>query len=84
MKGTIDIKCCYININGSRWWTGAISAVKSQNDRLFYDVLHKTGIDSIYSSTGSALMWGVDEENERMILPRTNFYNSAGKLYFVV
>ena len=82
--GSIDLKGTYLNINGTKVWTGADIAIKSQNNRLFYDIAQKQYIDSIYSSTGSALMWGVDEANERMVLPRTNFYDNAGKLYFVV
>ena len=82
--GSIDLNESYININGTRTWMGTYNALQSENGRIFYGADIKNIVDAKYSSTGTAMMWGVDTTNERMILPRTNFYGSNGNLYFVV
>ena len=41
--GTIDLNGCYININGSRWWSGMINGVKfSTEDYTDYDYVINT------------------------------------------
>ena len=72
--GSIDLKESYININGERWWTGAdtLEYKKNSNGHLFYDIAQKDHIDEIFTSTGMAWMYGVDQENERVFLPRDN------------
>lgn len=70
--GAIDLKESYININGSRWWSGTTTVVKNPNGHKFYDISQKPYIDSIYESTGTADYYGIDTENERIFLPRNN------------
>lgn len=43
---------------------------KNANGHIFYDIADKAIIDSIYESNGKAYFFGVDEENERIFLPR--------------
>ena len=45
------------------------------NGHNFYNIADKTGIDDFFNTMGSAWMYGVDEENERIFLPRNNFFD---------
>ena len=45
------------------------------NGHKFYDIADKTGIDEFFSTMGSAWFYGVDTENERIFLPRNNYYS---------
>jgi hypothetical protein len=77
--GSINLNNCYINIDGKRWWSGVqhLEYKKNSNGHLFYDISTKDQIDQIFASTGSAWMYGVDQENERILLPRNNFFEQA-------
>jgi hypothetical protein len=48
--------------------------VKNTNGHLFYDIADKDIIDSIFESTGVAWFYGIDQENERIFLPRNNYF----------
>lgn len=75
--GSIDLKECYININGQRWWTGATVADKNPNGHVFYDIADKAVVDEVFQKQGVAWMYGVDTENERIFLPRNNYFIQA-------
>ncbi len=47
-----------------------ITIYVNANGHQFYDIANKSIIDEIYNSTGLAWFYGVDEENERVFLPR--------------
>lgn len=47
------------------------------NGHKFYDIADKTGIDNYFNTMGSAWMYGVDTENERIFLPRNNYFDQA-------
>lgn len=79
-SGTIDLKGCYININGNRWWTGANTVLKNSNGHAYYHIKDKAIIDSMFESRGEAWYFGVDTANERIFLPRstrTKFTDAA-------
>ena len=67
--------------NGTSKWAGlgdlTINAVvegfkRNSNGHVFYDISLKDEIDELFNSTGSAWMYGIDTENERIFLPRDN------------
>ena len=76
--GTIDLKDCYININGVRAWSGSVVTLKNTNKHFFYDINDKEAVDEYFTSTGRAWFYGVDTENERIFLPRNNSYFRIG------
>lgn len=47
------------------------------NGHKFYDIADKTGIDNYFNTMGSAWFYGVDIENERVYLPRNNYFEQA-------
>lgn len=73
-NGSIDLKDSYININGTRFWTGANSIAKNPNGLRFYNIAEKSLIDDIYEQYGIADFYGIDEENERVFLPRNKYF----------
>lgn len=79
-RGSVDLNECYINLNGSRWWTGTVTGLKHSNGHRFYDIADKSSVDDIFDSTGVAWFYGVDEENERIFLPRSVRYFKNGSL----
>ena len=70
--GTIDLKESYININGSRFWSGAdtVDFYENANGHRFYPISQKSYFDELFETTGEAWFYGIDEENERIFLPR--------------
>lgn len=75
--GTINLNESYINVNGSRLWTGTDAGVRNSNGHVFYDISIKDQIDEIFDSTGMAWMYGIDTENERIFLPRNNWFTQT-------
>ena len=77
--GSIDLKESYININGERWWTGvdSLEYKKNPNGHLFYDITQKDIVDDLFEQTGMAWFYGIDQENERIFLPRNNYFEQA-------
>ena len=51
---------------------------KNSNGHIFYDISLKNQIDEIFTSTGMAWMYGIDQENERIFLPRNNWFEQIG------
>ena len=49
-------------------------AVKHSNGHMFYDISNKTAIDNFFNTMGSAWYYGIDEENERIFLPRNIWF----------
>ena len=47
------------------------------NGHKFYDIANKDAIDSFFNTMGSAWFYGVDIENERIFLPRNNWFEQA-------
>ena len=76
-SGSIDLAECYIDVNGKRWWNGIDQVVRHQNGHLFYDIADKDRMDGVFAEVGVLWAYGVDEENERIFLPRNNFFEQA-------
>ena len=51
---------------------------KNLNGHLFYDIADKEAIDTWYNTNGIAWYYGVDTENERILLPRTKYCAFTG------
>lgn len=47
------------------------------NGHKFYDIANKDAIDSFFNTMGSAWFYGVDIENERIFLPRNNYFEQV-------
>lgn len=47
------------------------------NGHKFYDIADKTSIDNYFNSMGSAWFYGIDTENERVFLPRNNWFEQV-------
>ena len=47
------------------------------NGHKFYNIADKTAIDDFFNAMGSAWFYGVDTENERVFLPRNNYFEQA-------
>ena len=73
-RGSIDLKETYIDVNGSRYWTGANTIAQNSNGHKFYPIAEKSAIDSVYNQYGIADFYGIDEENERIFLPRNKYF----------
>ena len=71
---SIDLKESYIKINGSYFWLGAGLTVKNPNGHEFYLISNKPKVDEIYNACGIADFYGIDEENERIFLPRNKYF----------
>lgn len=49
----------------------------NSNGHKFYNVADKTAIDSFFNTMGTAWFYGIDTENERIFLPRNNYFEQA-------
>lgn len=86
MLGTIDLNSSYININGSRWWTGAESY--RYNEQYLMKIITPEQIDAAeaeFEATGQQPYFILDTANTRFKLPRfktipqfTNDANNVG------
>ena len=47
---------------------------KNNNGHKFYSIAGKSAIDEIYNQYGIADFYGIDEENERIFLPRNKYF----------
>lgn len=47
------------------------------NGHKFYNISDKTAIDEFFNTIGSAWFYGVDTENERIFLPRNNYFEQV-------
>lgn len=70
--GTIDLNESCIKINGEDWWKGADNywLYINANRHQFYSIAEKPTVDKIFNQYGIADFYGIDEENERVFLPR--------------
>lgn len=76
--GSIDLNESYINIDGTRWWTGTNTCIQNSNKHRFYDIADKATFDNIFGITGECWYYGIDTTNERIFLPRsTRFKNGT-------
>lgn len=73
-NGSIDLKECYIHIGGNNWWKGSGNISQNPNGHQFYDIADKSAVDTYFDSTGIADFYGIDEENERVFLPRNKWF----------
>lgn len=48
------------------------------NGHKFYDIADKTAIDGFFNTMGTAWFYGVDTTNERIFLPRDNYFAIKG------
>lgn len=82
--GTIDLNSIniQINYNNSRQENiklyQQIQCRKNANGHVFYDIKEKSKVDALYNWTGMAWLYGVDTENERIFLPRNDWYYQNG------
>ncbi len=51
---------------------------KHANGHVFYDIANKAEVDAVYNSTGIAWAYGIDTANERIFLPRNDYYFKNG------
>lgn len=51
---------------------------KHENGHVFYDIANKAEVDAVYNSTGIAWAYGIDTANERIFLPRNDYYFKNG------
>lgn len=56
----------------------SFSGYKNINGHIFYNIADKGVVDAIYSSTGAAWYYGIDTENERIFLPRNDWFFQNG------
>ena len=70
--GSIDLNESYITINGERWWDSVETVTKNPNGHIFYDISQKDQVDELFNTTGSAWLYGIDQENECIFMPRDN------------
>lgn len=55
-----------------------ITTYKNANGHIFYDIADKETVDTYFESTGVAWFYGVDTVNERIFLPRNNWFFQNG------
>lgn len=72
VNGEIDLNECYLDIDGERYWTGVnkYKYYENTSGKKFYDIADKTDIDTVFDKTHSAWLYGIDETNNRVFLPR--------------
>ena len=78
LQGTIDIKECYIKINNELVWQGTQNFIKNTNGHILYDISQKPTADYLYNTYGACWAYGVDTENERIFLPRNDWFFQSG------
>lgn len=76
-QGGIDTKDSYIKIGNSKPFVFAQNCVKNQNGHRYVDIAYKDSIDTIFQTRGTAWYYLVDEENERIFLPRNNYFDQV-------
>ena len=47
----------------------------ASNGHQYYDIANKDVVDTFFGTMGTAWFYGVDTENERIFLPRNNFFD---------
>lgn len=51
-----------------------LNLYKNPNGHSFYDISEKSVVDQLFQEKGVAWYYGIDEENERIFLPRNNWF----------
>lgn len=54
-----------------------VATYNNANGHVYYDIADKDAVDTFYNATGCAWFYGIDEENERIFLPRNDWYFKA-------
>ena len=72
--GEMDLNKTKVVIDNEDWFNGANKVAKNANGHAFYDISAKKHFDNIYNQYGIADYYGVDEENERIFLPRNKYF----------
>lgn len=76
--GKIDLKNCRIKIGGEEYWRGTFNVSKHTNMHMFCSADEKYILDKMYETSGSAWYYCVDKENERIFLPRNDWFFQSG------
>lgn len=83
-NGSIDLKETYFTVSSVRIWEASNFLIfnfkEHSNGHKFFDIANKDAIDEYYNATGVAWFYGVDEANERILLPRNDYYFKNGDL----
>lgn len=58
---------------------GALTMFVNANGHQFYNIADKSIIDTFYETYGIADFYGIDEENQRIFLPRNKYFAVTGK-----
>ena len=56
----------------------SFTARRNENGHIFYDISQKGVVDSLFQYYGYAWFYGIDTENERIFLPRNNYFAIKG------
>jgi hypothetical protein len=75
--GSIDLPSISITVDGKEVYRAVDCITTNPNGHRFYPISSKTLIDSTYEQIGMAWMYGIDQENERIFLPRNNYFEQA-------
>ena len=84
-NGEINLNQSYIEIGDEIFWQGvkSVEITKNLNGHRFYDIKDKEKVDKIYQDTGVAWYYGIDTAQERILLPRNDYFfqnnKNAGK-----
>ena len=54
-----------------------ITMYVASNGHQYYDIANKDVVDTFFGTMGTAWFYGVDTENERIFLPRNNYFEQA-------
>ena len=54
-----------------------INLYTNPNGHVFYDIADKEVVDAFFNVMGTAWLYGVDTENERVFLPRNNYFEQV-------
>jgi hypothetical protein len=57
--------------------SSTITMYVASNGHQYYDIANKDVIDTFFNTMGSAWFYGVDTENERIFLPRNNYFDQV-------
>lgn len=74
LHGTMDLS--ETNLEGTTDWQGSsyLNLYKHVNGHVYYDIKDKEIVDDIFNRTGLTWYYGVDLENQRIFLPRNNWF----------
>lgn len=75
--GEFDLDECKMTVDDSdTMWVGTkyYTVKKHSNGHMFYPIADKATIDKIYQMYGVAWFYGIDTANQRVFLPRNDYY----------